>query len=108
MLPNFAGSVLAPCRMYHPATPGAGMPKPRLPGGPRAYLAGASSARSVTRRFAGPPCSATLPAMATLNVGDTAPDFQVADTDGQMHKLSEMVTRGPVILAFFPKAFTPG
>jgi peroxiredoxin Q/BCP len=46
--------------------------------------------------------------MANLNVGDTAPDFEVADTDGQKHKLSEMVKRGPVILAFFPKAFTPG
>jgi hypothetical protein len=52
--------------------------------------------------------SATLSLMATLGVGDTAPDFEVVDTDGQMHKLSEMVTRGPVILAFFPKAFTPG
>lgn len=46
--------------------------------------------------------------MATLGVGDTAPDFEVVDTDGQVHALSQMVTRGPVILAFFPKAFTPG
>lgn len=46
--------------------------------------------------------------MANPNVGDTAPDFEITDTDGQTHKLSEMVTRGPVILAFFPKAFTPG
>jgi len=41
-------------------------------------------------------------------VGDTAPDFDVTDTDGNRHKLSEMVEGGAVILAFFPKAFTPG
>jgi peroxiredoxin len=52
--------------------------------------------------------SVTLSTMATPGVGDTAPDFEVTDTDGQVHKLSQMVTRGPVILAFFPKAFTPG
>lgn len=51
---------------------------------------------------------ASFSRVATLNVGDTAPDFDVTDTDGQRHHLSEMVETGPVILAFFPKAFTPG
>lgn len=46
--------------------------------------------------------------MATPKVGEFAPDFTVEDTEGQTHTLSEMVSRGPVILAFFPKAFTPG
>jgi peroxiredoxin len=46
--------------------------------------------------------------MAALQIGDTAPDFQTHDTDGTVHHLSEMVEKGPVILAFFPKAFTPG
>lgn len=46
--------------------------------------------------------------MTTPAVGDIAPDFEVNDTEGETHTLSEMVTRGPVILAFFPKAFTPG
>ena len=41
-------------------------------------------------------------------VGDVAPDFKVTDTDGKSHTLSKMVERGPVILAFFPKAFTSG
>jgi peroxiredoxin len=41
-------------------------------------------------------------------VGDVAPDFTAADTDGKTHTLSEMVNRGAVILAFFPKAFTGG
>lgn len=46
--------------------------------------------------------------MSKLQVGDTAPEFSVCDTEGQALTLSELVTRGPVVLAFFPKAFTPG
>ena len=45
---------------------------------------------------------------ATPKVGDAAPDFTAKDTDGKELKLSEMVKQGPVILAFFPKAFTGG
>jgi thioredoxin-dependent peroxiredoxin len=41
-------------------------------------------------------------------IGDVAPDFTAVDTDGQSHTLSEMVKSGPVIVAFFPKAFTGG
>jgi thioredoxin-dependent peroxiredoxin len=41
-------------------------------------------------------------------VGELAPDFTAVDTDGQVHELSAMVETGPVVLAFFPKAFTPG
>jgi len=44
----------------------------------------------------------------TPKVGDVAPDFTVTDTDGKTHTLSEMVKQGAVIVAFFPKAFTPG
>lgn len=40
--------------------------------------------------------------------GDVVPDFTVTDTDGRSWTLSEIVTRGPAVLAFFPKAFTPG
>lgn len=46
--------------------------------------------------------------MKALSVGDIAPDFDIEDTEGKSHKLSAMVEQGPVILAFFPKAFTPG
>ncbi|WP_224370646.1 peroxiredoxin [Hyalangium versicolor] len=56
-----------------------------------------------------------LPLLATSlflsvvpQVGDTAPDFTVTDSDGKSHTLSEMVKAGPVIVAFFPKAFTSG
>jgi len=43
-----------------------------------------------------------------LKVGDKAPDFTATDTDGESITLSELVATGKVILAFFPKAFTPG
>ncbi len=41
-------------------------------------------------------------------VGGLAPDFTVKDTEGTELTLSKLVERGPVVLAFFPKAFTPG
>jgi peroxiredoxin Q/BCP len=43
-----------------------------------------------------------------LSVGSVAPDFEVVDTEGTSLVLSALVDKGPVILAFFPKAFTPG
>ncbi|XXF77039.1 peroxiredoxin [Myxococcaceae bacterium GXIMD 01537] len=45
---------------------------------------------------------------ATPQVGEAAPEFTVKDTSGKSLTLSEMVKGGPVIVAFFPKAFTPG
>jgi len=50
----------------------------------------------------------SLLAGATPKVGDVAPDFTAADTDGAKVQLSQMLKDGPVILAFFPKAFTGG
>ena len=41
-------------------------------------------------------------------VGELAPDFTVKDVDGVELTLASLVERGPVVLAFFPKAFTPG
>jgi peroxiredoxin Q/BCP len=45
---------------------------------------------------------------ATLKVGDKAPDFTLPDTDGKPVTLSRLLAEGPVILAFYPKAFTSG
>lgn len=45
---------------------------------------------------------------AAPKAGEVAPDFTVTDTDGIRITLSEQVKQGTVILAFFPKAFTPG
>jgi peroxiredoxin Q/BCP len=44
----------------------------------------------------------------SLKVGDAAPDFTLPDTEGHPVTLSKVLEKGPVILAFYPKAFTPG
>jgi thioredoxin-dependent peroxiredoxin len=41
-------------------------------------------------------------------VGEPAPDFTLFDTEGQAVSLKQLLARGPVILAFYPKAFTSG
>jgi peroxiredoxin Q/BCP len=46
--------------------------------------------------------------LATPKVGDVAPDFIAKDSQGKELKLSQLVQKGPVVLAFFPKAFTGG
>jgi peroxiredoxin len=51
------------------------------------------------------------PATAALKVGDKAPDFAttgaVGGKDFKIH-LADMLKNGPVVLYFFPKAFTSG
>jgi peroxiredoxin Q/BCP len=51
---------------------------------------------------------AMLLGSAPLKVGDKAPPFALPDTDGKPVALATLLERGPVILAFFPKAFTGG
>jgi peroxiredoxin Q/BCP len=41
-------------------------------------------------------------------VGDPAPDFALPGSDGKIHRLSELRGQRAVVLAWFPKAFTPG
>ncbi len=43
-----------------------------------------------------------------LNVGDEAPEFTLPGSDGEEYTLSELLEQGPVVLAWFPKADTPG
>jgi peroxiredoxin len=50
----------------------------------------------------------TLALAATPKVGDVAPDFTAKDIDGHELTLSKLAEQGPVIVAFFPKAFTGG
>ena len=45
---------------------------------------------------------------STPSVGDRVPDFSMVDTEGRSHLLSEHLKKGPVVIAFFPKAFTSG
>ena len=54
---------------------------------------------------------AAAPANAALKVGDKAPDFNTTGAVGgkefKLH-LAEQLKKGPVVLYFFPKAFTSG
>jgi peroxiredoxin Q/BCP len=43
-----------------------------------------------------------------MRLGDPAPDFQLPDQDGNLCSLSDLVKDGPIVLFFYPKAFTPG
>ncbi len=43
-----------------------------------------------------------------MNPGDRVPDFTAPDQAGTVTRFSEMLTNGPVVLFFYPKAFTPG
>ncbi len=54
------------------------------------------------------PLLAMLLGASTLKVGDKAPDFTLPDTEGHPVTLSKLLEKGPVILAFYVKAFTPG
>lgn len=45
---------------------------------------------------------------ADLTVGAKAPAFALAGSDGREHRLAEYVGNQGVVLAWFPKAFTPG
>jgi peroxiredoxin Q/BCP len=55
--------------------------------------------------------SLAIPANAALKVGDKAPDFSsmgaVGGKEFKVH-LADMLKKGPVVLYFFPKAFTSG
>jgi peroxiredoxin Q/BCP len=45
--------------------------------------------------------------MMMLNVGDTAPDFQLPDQQNVVVTLDEVTADGPVILYFYPADFSP-
>jgi peroxiredoxin Q/BCP len=53
----------------------------------------------------------TIPAYAALNVGDRAPDFTTqASLGGKVftYSLADALKKGPVVLYFYPAAFTKG
>ena len=43
-----------------------------------------------------------------MNEGDIVDDFELLDQHGSSVRLSDLVESGPVVLFFYPKAFTPG
>ena len=44
----------------------------------------------------------------TLNIGDAAPDFELADHSGQLIRLRDFRGKNSVVLAFYVYANTPG
>jgi len=51
---------------------------------------------------------AASPLAAAPTVGERAPDFQLQGSDGEDYALSQFVGKRGVVLAWFPRAFTPG
>jgi peroxiredoxin Q/BCP len=45
--------------------------------------------------------------LVELKPGDPAPDFSLPGSDGQTYRLKDLAGR-PVVVAWFPKAFTGG
>ncbi len=43
-----------------------------------------------------------------LKVGDPAPVFELPGSDGKTYRLADFQGKKTVIVAWFPKAFTPG
>ena len=50
----------------------------------------------------------TLSVGSPLKVGDKAPDFRLIGSDGQYYTLKQYLLKRPVVIAFFPAAFTGG
>lgn len=46
--------------------------------------------------------------MKKLKIGDKAPDFTLEDQGGNLVSLQSLLEAGPLVLFFYPKAFTPG
>jgi peroxiredoxin Q/BCP len=53
-------------------------------------------------------CAAAPLRAAELAVGDLAPDFELAGTDGKEHRLADFRGKQAVVLAWYPKAYTSG
>jgi thioredoxin-dependent peroxiredoxin len=43
-----------------------------------------------------------------MNIGDEVPDFTATLDDGQQTTLTDLLADGPIVLFFYPKAFTGG
>ena len=52
--------------------------------------------------------AAPVTAAAELGPGDKAPAFSLPGSDGKIHALAALAGKRGVVLAWFPKAFTPG
>nr|WP_314141341.1 peroxiredoxin [uncultured Rhodococcus sp.] len=43
-----------------------------------------------------------------MKPGELVPDFSLPDQTGQTRTLTELLAKGPIVLFFYPAAFTPG
>ncbi|MDI9896745.1 peroxiredoxin [Rhodococcus sp. IEGM 1381] len=43
-----------------------------------------------------------------MKPGELVPDFSLPDQTGQIRTLTELLANGPIVLFFYPAAFTPG
>jgi len=53
-------------------------------------------------------CLLPMAAFAELEIGKPAPPFDLQGSDGEQYTLERFVGKQGVVLAWFPKAFTPG
>ena len=72
----------------------------------------ASQRRKSLARVAASLLATFLPGMASaeLTEGDAAPNFVFEGSDGKQYSLAGLLDSGAqgIVLAFFPRAFTPG
>lgn len=61
----------------------------------------------VTLAFSGAVLADEAPTQS-LEEGMPAPDWTLPGSDGKTYALADLLKEGPVVLAWFPKAFTPG
>ena len=55
-----------------------------------------------------PTAKGGIPSLAMVSEGDSAPDFEGETADGRRLALADLLARGPVVLFFYVKDFTPG
>lgn len=48
------------------------------------------------------------PSRVDLKPGDKAPDFSLPGSDGRTYQLRDFIGKRPLVMAWFPKAFTGG
>ncbi len=53
-------------------------------------------------------CAGTAAVAGDLQVGDPAPNFTLKGSDGKTYSLADFKDKRPVVIAWFPKAFTGG
>ena len=68
----------------------------------------AETARAIATGMTNVAFSRDVLSPVVLRAGDAAPDFTLTASDGVTYRLSDFRGRKPVVIAWFPKAFTRG